>query len=89
MQRAYKFEDPHAILGPEKRKNEREPVEEKEETAGSQPCKRKRLPEVLKAPKPSPAKTDSCNLVHNRTQDRTKERENCTVLDLGISKDRE
>ena len=39
-------------------KNERETVEEKEETAGSQPCKRKRLSEVLKAPKPSPAETD-------------------------------
>ena len=50
---------------------------------GSQPCKRKRLTEVLKAPKPSPAKTDSCNPFHNRTQDRTKERENWTVLDLG------
>ena len=84
-----KSEDPHAILGPKKRKNEREIVEEKEETAGSQRCKRKRLTEVLKAPKPSPDKTDSCNPFHNRTQDRTKERENCTVLDLGISKDRE
>ena len=77
------------VLGPEKRKNERETVEENEETAGSQPCKRKRLTEDLKAPKPSPAKTDSCSPFHNRTQDRTKERENCTVLDLGISKDRE
>ena len=47
------------------------------------------MTEVLKAPKPSPAKTDSCNPFHNRTQDRTKERENWTVLDLGISKDRE
>ena len=28
---------------------------------GSQPCLRKRLTEVLKAPKPSPAKTDSSN----------------------------
>ena len=28
--------------GPKKRKNERETVEEKEETVGSQPCKRKR-----------------------------------------------
>ena len=55
---------------------------EKEETAGSQLCKRKRLTEVLKAPKLSPAKTDSCNPFHNRTQDRTKERENCTVLRL-------
>ena len=70
-------------------KNERETVEEKEETAGSQTCKRKRLTEVLKTPKPSPVKTDSCNPFHNRTQDRTKERENCTFLDLGISKDRE
>ena len=70
-------------------KNERETVEEKEETAGSQPCKRKRLTEFLKAPKPSPAKTDSCNPFHNQTQDRTKERENCIVLDLAISKDRE
>ena len=73
-------------------KNEREIVEEKEETADSQPCKRKRLTEVVKfykAPTPSPAKTDSCNPFHNRTQDRTKERENCTVLHLGISKDRE
>ena len=87
MQKAYKSEDPHAILGPGNRKNERETVEEKEETAGSQPCKRKRLTEVLKAPTPSPVKTDSCNAFHNRTQDRTKERENCTVLDLGISKD--
>ena len=78
-----KSEDPHAILGPEKRKNERETVEEKEETVSSQPCKRKRLTEVLKAHKPSPAKTDSCNPFHNRTQDRTKERENWTVLDLG------
>ena len=81
----YKSEDPHVILGPEKKKNEREIVEEKEKTAGSQPCKRNRLTEVLKAPKPSPAKTDSCNPFHNRTQ----EPENCTVLDLGISKDRE
>ena len=80
---------PHAILDPEKRKNERETVEEKKETAGSQHCKRKRLTKVLKAPKPSPAKTDSCNPFHNRTQDRTKERENCTVLNLGISEDRE
>ena len=86
--RSNKSEDPHAIIGPEKRKNEREIVEDKEETALSQSCKRKRLTEVLKAPKPSPAKTDSCKLFHNRTQDRTKERENCTVLDLGISKDR-
>ena len=60
-----------------------------EGTAGSQPCKWKRLTEVLKPPTPSPAKTDSCNLFHNRTQDRTNERENYTVLDLGISKDRE
>ena len=67
-------------------KNEREIVEEKEETAGSRPCKRKRLTEVLKAPKPSPAKTDSCNPFHNRTQDRTNERENCTVLDLAPQK---
>ena len=78
-----------AIVGPGKRKNEREIVEEKEETAGSQPCKRTRLAEVLKAPTPSPAKTDSCNPFYNRTQDRTKESENCTVLDLGISKDRD
>ena len=63
-------------------KNEREIVEEKEETASSQPCKRKRLTELLKAPTPSPAKTDSCNPFHNRTQDRAKERENCTVQDL-------
>ena len=48
-------EDPHAILGPGKGKNEREIVEEKEVTAGNQSCKRKRLTEVLKAPKPSPA----------------------------------
>ena len=47
------------------------------------------MTEVLKAATPSPAKTDSCNPFHKRTQDRTKERENCTVLDLGISKDRE
>ena len=46
--------------------------------------KRKRLTEVLKAPKPSPAKTDSCNPFRNRTQDGTKERENCTVLDLSM-----
>ena len=71
------------------RKDEREIVEEQEETAGSQSCKRKRLSEVLKAPKPSPAKTKLCNPFHNRTQDRTKELENCTVLHLGISKDRE
>ena len=45
------------------------------------------MTEALKAPIPSPAKTDSRNLFHNRTQDRTKECENCTVLDLGISKD--
>ena len=38
--RAFKSEDPHAILCPEKRKNERETVEEKEETAGNQPYKR-------------------------------------------------
>ena len=70
-QRAYKSEDPHSILGPGKRKNEREIVKEKEETAGSKPCKRKRLTEVLKALTPSPAKTDSCNPFHKRTQDRT------------------
>ena len=35
-----KTEDPHAILCPGKRKNEREIVEEKEATAGSHPCKR-------------------------------------------------
>ena len=29
---------------------------------------KKRLTEVLKAPKPSPAKTDPCNPFHNRTQ---------------------
>ena len=68
--------DPHAILGPRKRKDEREIVEEQEETAGSQSCKRKPLTEVLKAPKPSSAKTDSCNLFHNRTQDGTNERKN-------------
>ena len=84
-----KSKDHHAVLGSGKRKNEWEIVEEKEETAGSQPCKRKRLTEVLKAPISSPAKTDSCNLSHNRTQDRTKESEKRTVLDLGISKDRE
>ena len=60
-------EDPHAILGLGKMKNEKEIVEEKEEPAGSQHCKRKRLTEVLKAPTPSPAKTDSCNPFHNRT----------------------
>ena len=38
----------HAILGSGKMKNEREIVEEKEETEGSQPCKRKWLTEVLK-----------------------------------------
>ena len=43
-------ENPHDILGPGKMKNEREIVEGKEETAGSQPCKRKRLTEVFKAP---------------------------------------
>ena len=57
-------ENPHDILGPGKMKNEREIVEGKEETAGSQPCKRKRLTEVFKAPTPSPAKTDSCNPFH-------------------------
>ena len=45
------LKDPHAILGPGKRKDESEIVEEKEETPDSQPCKRKRLTEVLKAPK--------------------------------------
>ena len=35
--------DLHAILGPRKRKDEREIVEEQEETVGSQSCKRKRL----------------------------------------------
>ena len=74
--RAYKSKDPHAILGTGKRKDEIGIVERQEETAGSQSCKRKRLTEVLKAPKPSPAKTDSCNPFHNRTQDRTKVREN-------------
>ena len=47
------------------------------------------MTEFLKTPTPSPAKTDSCNPFHNRTQGRTKERENYTVQDLGISKDRE
>ena len=81
--------DPHAILGPEKRKNEREIVEENEETAGSQPCKRKRLTEALKAPTPSTSKDRFMQPIPQLTQDRTKELENCTVLDLGISKDRE
>ena len=67
---------PYAILGPRKRKYEREKVEEKEEKAGSQSCKIKRLSEVLKTPKPLSAKTDSCNPFHYRTQDRTKESEN-------------
>ena len=75
--------DPHAILGPRKRKDERDIVEEQEETAGSQSCERKRLTEVLKAPKPSQAKT----FMQPIPQDRTKECENCTVLHLGISKD--
>ena len=44
-------------------------VEEQEETADSQSCKRKRLTEVLKAPKPSSAKTDSCNPLLNQTQE--------------------
>ena len=87
--KTYKSKDPHTIFAPGKRKNEREIVEEKEETAGSQPCKRKRLTELLKAPTPSAAKTDSCNPFHIRAQDRTKERKNCTVLDLGNSKDQE
>ena len=73
----------------EKERYEREIVEEQEETAGSQSCKRKRLNEVLKAPTTSPEKTDLCNPFHNRTQDETKERENCPVLNLGISKNRE
>ena len=64
------------ILGHGKRKKEREIVEEKEETVSSQPCKRKRLTEVLQAPTPSPAKIDLCNPFHNRTQDRTKDRKN-------------
>ena len=81
--------DLHAILGPGKRKDEREITEEQEETAGNKFCKRKRLTYVLKAPRLYPAKTDLCNLFHNQTQDRLKERENCTVLHLGISKDRE
>ena len=63
-------------------------IEEKEETAGSQFCKRKRLSEVLKAPKPSPAKTDSCNPFQNRTQDITNERKNSTVLHLEIESER-
>ena len=81
-----------SYIDPGKRKSERKIFEDKEETASSQPCKRKRLTEVLKAPIPSPPKTDSCNSFHNRTHDRTKERENCTVQDLGnlgILKDRE
>ena len=80
--------DPPCYLRSGKRKDEREIVEEQEETAVSQSCNRKRLTEVLKAPKLSPAKTDSCNPFHNRTQDRTKESENCPVLNLGISKER-
>ena len=32
--------DPHAILGPGKRNDEREIVEEQEETAASQSCKK-------------------------------------------------
>ena len=74
--KSLKVQGPPCYLRSREKENEREIVEEKEETAGSQPCKRKRLTEVLKAPKPSPAKTDSCNPFHNRTQDRTKEREN-------------
>ena len=70
---------PHAILGHGNKKDEREIVKEQDKTAGSQSCK---------ALKPSPAKTNSCNPFHNRTQDRTKERENWLVLNLGISKDR-
>ena len=76
-------------MRPRKRKDEREIVEEQEETASNQSCKRKRLTEILKVLKPSPAKTDSNNPFHNQTQDRTKKRKNCQVLNLGISKDRE
>ena len=47
------------------------------------------MTEVFKAPKSSPPKTDSCNPFHNRTQDRTKERENYPVLNFGTWKDRE
>ena len=47
------------------------------------------MTEVLKAPKPSPVKTDSCNPFHNRTQDGIKKHENWPVLNLSISKDRE
>ena len=82
--------DPLAIYkSREKERWKRIIVEGQEETAGSQSCKRKRLTEVLKAPKSSSAKKDSCNPFHNRTQDRTQERENCTVPHLSISKDRE
>ena len=63
-------------------KKKRKIVEEQEEIADSQSCKRKRLTEVLKAPKPSPAKTDSFNLFHNRTQNRTKECENRPVNNM-------
>ena len=62
-----------SILGPGKMKNKREIVEEQEETPGSQSCKRKLLTEVLKAPKPSPEKTESCNPFHNRTKERETE----------------
>ena len=45
--------DPYAILGPGNRKDEREIVEEQEETASSYSCKRKGLTEGLKVPMPS------------------------------------
>ena len=68
---SYKPKDPRAILGPGKRKDQREIVEEQEETEGSQSCERKRLAEVLKVPKPSQAKIDSCFLLFFQKKQKT------------------
>ena len=76
---------PHDILGPGKRKDEREIVEEQEETAGSQSWKKKEIDWSFKSTQTFTSK-DRLMQPIPQSKDRTKERENCTILYLSISK---
>ena len=80
--------DLHATLGPGKGKIEEKYSKNRKKQRAVNLVKESDW-QVFKPPKPSQAKTDSCNPFHNRTQNRTKEREYWSVINLDISKDRE
>ena len=81
----YKFKDPHAFLGAGKRKNEKKIVEEKDETAGRQSYK-KTIDWSFKSTQTFTSKNRSMQPIPQSNIDRTKVRENCTVLHIGLSK---